>query len=202
MPDDALPDELLPSDQLLVAVLDACVLYPPSLRDLLMRLAAELVYQPRWTEQIHAEWMRNVLKDRPQVAPAQLERTRRLMDGISDESLVTGHEAHIPSLSLPDPDDRHVLAAAIEAEVAVIITFNLSDFPADALAPYGVHAMHPDEYLIALFEDAPDLFLRAVRTHRASLRNPPKSVEGYIATLRANGLKELALRVEAHSDMI
>lgn len=174
----------------------------PSLRDLLMRLASELVYQPRWTEEIHVEWMWNVLKNRPQIAPAQLERTRRLMDGISDESLVTGYEARIPSLSLPDPDDRHVLAAAIEAEVAVLVTFNLSDFPAAALAPYGVRAMHPDEYLMALFEDAPDLFLRAVRTHRTSLRNPPKSVEGYLATLRANGLKELAFRVEAHSDAI
>lgn len=120
---------------LLVAVLDACVLYPPSLRDLFMRLASALVYQPRWTEDIHQEWMRNVLKDRPQLTRAQLERTRRLMDGISDESLVTGYEDRISKLTLPDPDDRHVLAAALTAEAAVIVTFNLSDFPKSALAP-------------------------------------------------------------------
>ena len=185
----------MPDATLLVAVLDACVLYPPSLRDLFMRLAAGLVYQPRWTEEIHAEWMRNVLHDRSEITRAQLERTRRLMDAISDESLVTGYEARIPSLVLPDPDDRHVLAAAIEAEAAIIVTFNLSDFPASALAPLGVRALHPDEYLTALFEDAPELFLTAVQEHRAALTRPPKTAEAYLDTLRANRLTRLVLRL-------
>ena len=183
---------------MLVAVLDACVLYPPSLRDLFMRLASALVYQPRWTEEIHAEWMRNVLEDRPQLTPAQLERTRRLMDRISDESLVIGYEAHVPALFLPDPDDRHVLAAAIQAKAGVIVTFNLSDFPKAALAPFGVRALHPDAYLTALFEDAPELFLLAVRDHRAALTRPPKTAEAYLETLRANRLTELALRLAEH----
>ena len=187
---------------LLVTVLDACVLYPPSLRDLFMRLAAALVYQPRWTEEIHAEWMRNVLEDRPQITRAQLERTRRLMDGISDESLVTGYEAHIPALTLPDPDDRHVLAAAITAEAAVIVTFNLSDFPKTALAPLGIQAMHPDKYLTALFEDVPELFLMAVREQRAALTRPSKTAEGYLETLRANRLTQLAAKLAEYQTEI
>ena len=148
---------------MIVSVLDSCVLYPPSLRDLFMWLAAAIVYQPRWTQDIHAEWMRNVLQDNPDVTAVQLERTRRLMDRVSDESLVTGYEKHIPTLTLPDPDDRHVLAAAIETKASVIVTFNLSDFTAAVLRRYGIRAMHPDKYLTALFDDAPELFLMGVK---------------------------------------
>ncbi len=67
----------------MIALLDANVLYPPGLRDLLMWLAVVLAYEPRWTEEIHSEWMRNVLKDRPEVTSAQLQRTRRLMDQVN-----------------------------------------------------------------------------------------------------------------------
>ncbi len=187
---------------LLVAVLDACVLYPPSLRDLFMRLLTNLVYQPRWTEAIHDEWIRNVLADRPEITSASLERTRRLMDQINDESLVTGYESRISTLSLPDPDDRHILAAAITAGAAVIVTFNLSDFPATALAPDGIRAMHPDAYLTALFDEVPERFLAAVREHRAALTRPPKTVEAYLETLRANRLTELALRLSEYAEEI
>ena len=186
----------------IVAVLDACVLYPPSLRDLLMRIAVAGAYKPRWTEEIHAEWIRPVLSDNPEVPPAHLDRTRRLMDQAVVNGLVSGYGARIPALSLPDENDRHVLAAAIEVRAAVIVTFNLSDFPAAALGAHGIEPLHPDTFLSALFEDDPGLFLRAVRTHRASLRNPPKTAADYVQTLRATGLKGLASRVEAHSAAI
>ena len=187
---------------MLVAVLDACVLYPPALRDLFMWLAAAIMYQPRWTEDIHAEWMRNVLADSPNASREQLERTRRLMDRINDESLVTGYEALIPDLTLPDMNDRHVLAAAIQAEASVIVTFNLKDFPAARLKTYGVRASHPDDYLTALLNDSPELFLMAVRDHRASLQRPPKTAGEYIETLKTNRLRKLALNLEARRGLI
>ena len=192
----------MPDETLVVAVLDACVLYPPSLRDLFMRLASALAYEPRWTEEIHDEWIRNLLADRPHLSPAQLERTRRLMDQINEECLVIGYEPLVPTLTLPDPADRHVLAAAITAETRVIVTFNLSDFPAAVLAPLHVRAMHPDEYLTALFKDAPNLFLQAVREHRAALTRPAKTADAYLETLRANRLIEIAaLLAERHSEL-
>lgn len=180
------------------AVLDACILYPPSLRDLLMWLAATRVYAPRWTEEIHAEWIRNVLANNPEVTPAQLDRTRRLMNQVTPHCLVSGYEARIPALRLPDANDRHVLAAAIETQAPLIVTFNLSDFPQAVLRTYGVQAVHPDDFLSGLFDENPDLFLRAVQRHRASLHHPPKDAAGYIQTLRTNGIKELALRLEAN----
>jgi len=183
----------------MIAVLDACVLYPPALRDLLMWLAVVKAYEPRWSDQIHSERMRSVLADRPDITVDQLNRTRRLMDAIAPESLVSGHEAHIPSLWLPDADDRHVLAAAIEGRASVIVSYNLSDFPHGALAPHGVHALHPDRFLVSLMRREPSKFVQGMHKHRDSLRKPPKSEEEYIATLRALRLSLTARRLQGGS---
>jgi len=92
-------------------IYDACVLYPAPLRDLLMRLALSDLYRARWTDMIHDEWTRNVLKDPPDLKAEDLERTRSLMNAHVRDSLVTGFEHLIPSVELPDADDRHVVAA-------------------------------------------------------------------------------------------
>ena len=167
-----------------------------------MWLAAVLIYEPRLTEEIHAEWIRNVLSDNSAVTPAQLDRTRRLMNQAAPNCLVSGYERHISSLNLPDESDRHVLAAAIEAGASVIVTYNLSDFPNAILRGYGIQALHPDVFLSALFDQDAALFLRGVQAHRASLQNPPKTAQDYLATLRKTGLKRLALRLEAFLLMI
>ncbi len=186
----------------MIALLDANVLYPPALRDLFMWLATARAYRPRWTEAIHTEWIRSVLANRTDVTRAQLERTRALMDGIDPECLVTGYEKHIPDLSLPDPNDHHVLAAAIEAQASVIVTFNLSDFPMSALAPYTIQALHPDRFLSRLIIDEEEMVLIGIGRHRASLRKPPKSVEEYLAKLLTNGLPEFVSQLEKFRDSI
>ena len=103
-------------------VYDACVLYPAPLRDLLMHLALTGVYRARWSEQIHDEWTRNVLKNRPDIAAAQLARTVAFMNQAVADSLVSDYEPLIQGLDLPDEDDRHVLAAAIKCGATVIAT--------------------------------------------------------------------------------
>ncbi len=117
----------------LIVVYDACVLYPAPLRDLLMWLALSNLFQAKWTEKIHQEWMQNVLKNRPDLTFSQLNRTRELMNENIDDALVTGYEYLIPTLTLPDPDDLHVLATAIHSQADLIITFNLKDFPVSIL---------------------------------------------------------------------
>lgn len=104
---------------------DVCVLYPAPLRDLLMHIAVTDLYRAKWTDAIHDEWTRNVLKDRPDLKPEQLQRTRDLMNALARDCLVTGYERLIDAVTLPDPDDRHVLAAAIRAGADIIVTFNL-----------------------------------------------------------------------------
>jgi len=184
------------------AVLDACVLYSAPLRDLFMRLTVHVLFQPKWTERIHAEWIENVLAHRPDLERARLERTRDLMDRWARDWHVPEHATLIPTLSLPDPDDRHVLAAAIAAGVPLIVTFDLSHFPEAALAPHGIRAQHPDEFACDLFEDDPDAFFTAVRTHRASLKLPPMSPGDYLATLSACGLPKTAAKLSEHEDHI
>ncbi len=115
------------------ALYDACVLYPAPLRDLLMQLALTDLFRARWTEQIHDEWIRNLLKKRPDLTLQQLTRTKELMNSHVRDCLVTNYEYLIPSLELPDPDDRHVLAAAIQGNADVIVTTNLSDFPSSVI---------------------------------------------------------------------
>ena len=126
-----------------IAVLDACVLYPAPLRDLFMWLALGDLFSACWTEEIHREWIRNVLANRPDLRPAQLARTRDLMNSRIRGCLVTGYESLIETITLPDPDDRHVLATAIHAGADLIVTFNLKDFPAAVLQPLSIAASIP-----------------------------------------------------------
>lgn len=114
-------------------IYDACVLYPAPLRDFLLQLACEGLFRARWTHAIHEEWTRNLLKAHPDLNPKALARTCQLMDRAVPNALIKGHETLIEGLALPDPDDRHVLAAAIHGRAQMIVTFNLKDFPATAL---------------------------------------------------------------------
>ena len=94
-------------------------------------------------------------------------------------SLVKNYKSLIDSLALPDPDDRHVLATAINAGAELIVTFNLRDFPTSALAPYNIEAIHPDKFIAELFEtDAGAVFLAAKRQWQ-SLKNPPKPINEF-----------------------
>ena len=178
-----------------IAVLDACVLYPAPLRDFLMHLTLLDLFRARWTEAIHAEWMRNVLEQRPDLRPDQLARTKELMNTHARDALVEGYEPLIETLILPDPDDRHILAAAIHADADLIVTFNLRDFPSSTLAPHAITAIHPDEFLLTLFEANAQRVQQAAEQQRTMLKNPPKSREEYWQTLVANGLSQTVERL-------
>jgi hypothetical protein len=95
------------------AFLDANVLHPAELRSFLMCLAMSELFRARWSNDVHEEWISSVLKKRPDISRAKLERTRELMDMKAPDALVAGYEGLIPDLDLPNPNDRHVLAAAI-----------------------------------------------------------------------------------------
>ncbi len=114
----------------------------------------------------------------------------------------TPSTAIIEALSLPDPDDRQVLAAAIHGEAGLIVTFNLSDFPPEALAPYGVDVRHPDEVFTELLDAAADEFCEAARLQRHGLRNPPRTVEECLATLEAAGIAKTVARLRAYANRL
>jgi len=171
------------------AFYDASVLYPSELRNLLMHLAMTGLFRARWSNAVHEEWIRALLRKRPDLSREKLERTRALMDAHATDALVTGYEDLIDGLLLPDPDDRHVLAAAIRGRADAIVTSNLRHFPAEILAQFGIEAQHPDEFILHLLELSPGI-AAAAKDHRESLKNPPKSIVEYIDTLEAQGLTQ------------
>jgi hypothetical protein len=119
------------------------------------------------------------------------------MERAVPEALVRGYESRITSLTLPDADDPHVLAAAIEAAAGVIVTFNLADFPPAVTGPHGVQAVHPDDFVMALLDVDQKAVTAAVRNQRRSLKNPPVTAVGLLETLRHQGLSRTATRLEA-----
>lgn len=173
---------------ILTAFLDASVLYPAPLRDLLLELAVSDLYRAKWSYAVHEEWMNALLRARDDISRERLERTRDLMNAHVRDALVTDFEELINILTLPDPDDRHVLAAAIKGRADLIVTANLKDFPTDVLVRWGIEAQHPDELLTHQFHLSQATFLQAVKTVRLRLKNPAKSVDEYLDTLLAQGL--------------
>ncbi|GLR64626.1 PIN domain-containing protein [Marinospirillum insulare] len=169
-------------------ILDACVLYPAPIRSYLLYLAQTGLYRARWTEQIHDEWIRNLLSNNQQLDRAKIERTKQLMNKHNPDCLIEGYEPLIESISLPDLNDRHVLAAAIRGQAEAIITYNLKDFPAEALSCFGVSAIHPDEFLSDMFELNPSLAIQAAHRHRRGLKNPPLSADDYLDCLQKQKL--------------
>lgn len=174
----------------IIAVYDANVLYPASLRDFLIRIARSGLVGARWSDRIHDEWIRNLLVNRPDLTAEQLERTRRLMDAAVPGAVVEGFERHLAGLELPDPDDRHVLAAAIEAKARVIVTFNTKDFPLPVVAQHGIEIREPDAFVLQLLTRDPEAVYAVVRAHRSALRKPPLTAGEYLEQLDRTGLKE------------
>jgi predicted nucleic acid-binding protein len=184
------------------AVYDASVLYPAPLRSLLMYLALTDLFRAKWTDAIHEEWMRNVQKDYPDIKREQVERTRNLMNAHVRDCLVTGFEELIDAVNLPDPDDRHVLAAAIRAGAGVIVTGNLKHFPKEELGKYGIEAQHPDDFVMHLIDLAPSVVCSAAKKQRESLKKPPLTVEQFLTSLERQGLAQTVAALRQFADLI
>jgi predicted nucleic acid-binding protein len=174
---------------ILTVVFDACVLYPQTLRDLLLNLARTDLFRARWTDLINEEWSRKLLEKNPGNAD-RVARTLALVNQSVEDCLISGYEEVIPTLQLPDPDDRHVLAAAIVAQASVIVTLNLDDFPPEQFGSFGIEAQHPDTfvaYLIGLDQQA---VCAGIRRMRERYKNPPMTAAEYVDSLDKKRLSQ------------
>lgn len=171
-------------------VYDACVLYPAPLRDLLIGIAGTGIVRARWSEQILDECFRNVALNRPDIPPERLERTRELMNIAVPDALVSEYEALVGGLSLPDENDRHVLAAAIRCGAQAIVTFNLKDFPSELLASYDIEPKHPDDFVRDTLDLAEGAVLEVITKQVQRLKHPPQNLADVLQTLRNNGLDQ------------
>jgi predicted nucleic acid-binding protein len=162
---------------------DANVFYSILMTDLILSLGEVGLFRPRWTNEIHEEWIRNVLEDQPERKREDLERRRAFMDQAIDHDLIEGYERHIPNLNLPDPDDCHVLAAAIEAGAQIILTHNLRDFPAAVMTSFGISALHPDEFLCRQMKMESALVMEVIEKMRLKRKRPEISREQLLSKL-------------------
>ncbi len=183
-------------------VLDANTLYPAPLRDLLMHLAVSDLFRARWTEAIHEKWIRNLLAKRPDLSADRLAITRQRMNAHVRDCLVTGYEELIAGLTLPDPGDRHVLAAAIHCGADAILTFNGTDFPASTLKSHDLEAIHPDPLLVTMLDENPSGVCEAIRRQRSHLRNSPYSAEALVTVFHQQGLPEFSQRLQPLLELI
>ena len=184
------------------AILDACVLYPATLRNVLLSLAHAGLYHARWTEAIEDEWMRNLLRNRPDLTAQQLRQVQARMNEAIADCRVTHYEPLISGLTLPDAKDRHVLAAAIAGHADAIVTLNLRDFPADTLSRYNLEAQHPDEFVMNQLELREYEALTAIKRMRARLGNPTLGAEEFVDMLERQGLVQTALHLRRRIELI
>jgi predicted nucleic acid-binding protein len=168
--------------------LDACVLFPAPIRDLLLHLASVDLYQPKWSDLIQEEWSRNLLKKRPDLNATQLKRTIKEMNRAFPDANVTDFESKIEGLTLPDPGDLHVLAMAIHSQARMIVTFNLKDFPKKQLREFHIEPRHPDNFILDLIDISPEKVLLAFKNQVNFLRNPPKTDGQVLEILEKCGL--------------
>lgn len=176
------------------ALIDACALYPQLQRDLLLRYYKEGLYRARWSKEIEAEWTRSLKENRPELSE-KIDRTQQRISEVFPECYVEKYAGLADMVELPDPNDRHVLAAAIKCGAQLIVTDNLDDFPSEKLAPFDIEAVSVDTFLFQTFDLYPDAATSIVQQLRVGYRNSDGqrfSQPEFIMMFTARGLPQLA----------
>ena len=184
------------------AVLDACVLFPIATADALISLAVAGLFSAKWTVAIEDEWLAVAERRHPGLSGRFTTRRDAMRDAVLDwEVNAEGWKALAPSLTLPDTNDVHVLAAAIAGHADCIVTTNLKDFPASVLEVYGLVALHPD-FIVAQLDLDVYSALGAFKAMRARKRNPTYRAEEFATAMERNGLAATAERLRRAVDLI
>ena len=171
----------------MIAVLDANVLFPQYLCDLMLSLAETELFQPRWSDFIHDEWMRNLFKTFPELEISRIKRRREMMDRAFPDASVSFDSELIESIAGVHAKDRHVMAAAIVSHADAVVTFNRKDF---LKHPFTISIVHPDKFVTSLLEQHPDRVIESLNQMRRRYTKPPVSADAFISIFRANRLKK------------
>lgn len=184
-----------------VVLLDANVLYPFRKRDVLLRFYNAGLFRARWSEEILSEWTRNLLEDRPELK-ASIDSQQATLRKVFPDALVSGYEPLESGLNLPDKDDHHVLAAAIQCGAQHIITDNIRDFPAASLDQFEIEAIEADEFLARTFELYTAEAMNVLRELRKHYKNPPFTPSEFVLDLTAKGMPKLAAQVRSRRQFL
>lgn len=185
------------------ALLDACVLYPIAMADALMSLATAGLFAAKWTTRIEQEWISALEERRPELKGRLGVRRDSMREAVPDwEVPETAWQALLDGLQLPDPNDVHVLAAAIAGHADCIVTANLRDFPTEIVAPYGIEVVDPDRFIINQWDLDPLVAIAAFKHMRARWRKPQATPEDFAQALERGGLPATAQRVRDAAELI
>ena len=185
------------------ALLDACVLYPMAMADALMSLATAGLFAAKWTTRIEAEWIRSLEDNRPDLQGRLDYRREQMREAVPDWEV--GEQAWTicaRGLELPDPDDVHVLAAALAGHADCIVTANLKDFPAEVVAQLGIEVIHPDQFIVAQWDLDQLVAVAAFKRMRARWKKPQASAEDFAAAMERGGLPATAQRLREAAELI
>ncbi len=185
------------------ALLDACVLYPLAMTDALLSLATAGFFAAKWTIRIEEEWIRSLERQRPDLVGKLGVRRDSMRAAIPDWEVESSAWASlVHGINLPDPDDAHVLAAAIAGHADCIVTSNLKDFPRSVLMEYGIEAIDPDTFIINQWDLDPVNAIAAFKRMRARRRKPLSSPEDFAYALEVGGMPTTAERLREASELI
>lgn len=185
------------------AFLDANVLYPAPLRDILLELSVSDLFQARWSWYVLDEMKRNIMKNRPDLNEEKLDKTIELMNANCRDYITEIPESLIESIyGLPDLNDRHVVAGALISRSHAIVTWNLKDFPKPSLNKYRLEPIDPDTFLEAQFDLDNGRFLECISRVRKRLKFPAKTVDEYLSTLIQQRLVKTATKLKQYKTLI
>lgn len=185
-----------------LALLDANVLHPAFLRGAMLWFADERLFRPAWSGTILEEWRRSLKKRHPDILDEKLDAQQALMNDQFPDAEVTGYEPLVGALSLPDDNDRHVLAAAIIGKCNGIITANLKDFPAETVQAFKTEVIHPDDFIVNIVDLHPGRALAACKRHRAAMSKSKPSADEYLDRFRACGLVQAHARLADYKELL
>lgn len=173
-------------------LLDACVLVPIALADTLLRIAERDLFRPLWSARIVAEATDAISAIHPDVPPQHVLTRFAAMDEAFEDARVDGWEDIEQTVTLPDPDDRHVVAAAVRGRADAIVTANVRDYPTDVVEPLHIEVNHPDDFLLDQLDLAPKVVLDVLREQAAHTRRPALTPVDLIARLARAGAPRFA----------
>ncbi|HRD91660.1 MAG TPA: PIN domain-containing protein [Accumulibacter sp.] len=185
------------------ALLDACALHPMAMADALMSLASAGLYAAKWSRTIEAEWIASIEERRPDLVGKLEYRRDQMREAVPDwEVEERAWQSLAGGLKLPDPDDLHVLAAALAGHADCIVTVNLRDFPPDVVGPLGLEILHPDPFIVAQWDLDPFVAVAAFKRMRARWKKPEATAEDFAAALERGGLPATAQRLREVAELI
>lgn len=174
------------------AFLDACVLVPIAPCDTMLRIADYGAFRPLWSTRVIQEARTALERIHPTIDPSRFQSRFRSMNAAFDDALVKGWEPLENGIELPDPNDRHVAAAALRGRADMIVTQNIKDFPADIMRSLGLQAIRPDDFLLDQFELDQVSTVRVIVEQSSAMVNPPVSPDELLTRLAKGGVPKFA----------